>query len=164
MELLTPGIGLVFWMTLSFGLVLMILRKYAWRPILSSIKARERSIVRSLVNARRIEEEMQQTDVRKEKILAEAEKMYHERLEKADQEAEELMAASRLKASEEAKRILDEAVSVVEAQKKAAMLEIREHIASLSFDIAEKVLEEEFHDKDRNVRYVSKLLDEMILN
>ncbi len=164
MELLTPGIGLIFWMTLSFGLVLMILRKYAWRPILSAIKARERSIVRSLVNARRIEEEMLQVDIQKEKILKEAERLYHERLEKADQEAEELMVASRLKATNEARRILDEAGNVVEAQKKLAMMEIREHIATLSFDIAEKVLEEEFHDKERNTRYVGKLLDEMILN
>lgn len=164
MELLTPGIGLVFWMGLSFGLVLVILRKYAWIPILSAIRARERTIVRSLVTAKRMDEELAKADLKKEEKLAEAERLYLEMLEKAGVEADAILERARQEAENKAAQILGEAQQVVDAQKRTAMMEIKDQIAMLSVDMAEKVLRHEFDDKGRNRRYVGRLLDEMILN
>ena len=164
MELITPGLGLVVWMGLSFGLVLLILRKYAWKPILSTIRARERTIVRSLVNARHIEEEMQKVEALKSQRLEEAELIYRQMLERAERDAgalaEKIIADARL----EANRQLGDAGKVIDAQKRKAMLEIRDQIAGLSLEMAERVLEEEFRDRERSSRYVSQLLDQLILN
>lgn len=164
MELITPGLGLVVWMGISFGLVLVILRKYAWKPILATIRARERTIVRSLVNARHIEEEMKRVEVLKRERMEEAERLYAQMLERAREEAAEVVEKAVVEARQEAAKLLGEADKIIEAHKRQAMLEIRDQIAGLSVEMAERVLQEEFHDKERNTRYVNRLLDKMILN
>jgi F-type H+-transporting ATPase subunit b len=164
MELITPGLGLIVWMGLAFGLVLLILRKYAWKPILSTIRARERTIVRSLVNARHIEEEMQKVEVMKRLRMEEAERLYSQMLERARQDARELAEKTLSEARLEANRLLADAEKIIDGQKRLAMMEIRDQIAGLSLEMAERVLEEEFSDKGRSTRYVSQLLDQLILN
>ena len=164
MELITPGLGLIFWMAISFGLVLLVLRKYAWRPILGAIRARERTIARSLINAKRMEEEMQHLEEVKRQRLAEAENLHHQMVERARQEAGDLLIRAGKEARKEAARILGEAEKAVEAQKRLAMMEVRDQIASLSLDMAQQVLQEEFSDRERNERFVGELLDRMILN
>jgi F-type H+-transporting ATPase subunit b len=164
MELITPGLGLVVWMGISFGLVLLILRKYAWKPILATIRARERAIVRSLVNARHVEEEMQRVEVLKRERLEEAERIYGQMLERARAEAKEVVDKAVAEARQEAAKLLGETEKIIEVHKRQAMLEIRDQIAGLSLEMAERVLQEEFSDKDRNTRFVNQLLDQMILN
>lgn len=164
MELITPGLGLVVWMGISFGLVLLILRKYAWKPILTTIRARERSIVRSLVNAKHIEEEMQRMEALKRERIEEAERLYGQMLEHAKAEAKDVVDKAVAEARKEAAKLLGEAEKIIEAHKRQAMLEVRDQIAGLSLEMAERVLQEEFRDKDRNTRFVNQLLDQMILN
>lgn len=164
MELITPGLGLIFWMTLSFGLVLLVLRKYAWQPILASIRVRERVIAKSVINSRRIEEELAGLEqIKLEKIL-ETEKFIQEIQQHAHEEAAEIIAQAKRTAVMESRRIIDEAVRSIAIQKKAALMEVKGEVARLSVDMAEKVLQEEFSDKSRNTLFVQQLLDKMILN
>jgi len=164
MELIKPGLGLIFWMTVSFGMVLLILRKFAWQPILANIRARERTIARSLINARRMEEEMLGLEKLKAEKAAEIEKLAREMMLQANMEADKILDESRKKALDEAAKILDDANGVIESQKKAAMMEIKDQVASLSVEIAEKVLQEEFSDKEKSSRYVHQLLEKVMLN
>ncbi len=164
MELLMPGLGLIFWMTVSFGFVLLILKKYAWKPILHVLNQREKQLAKSFSDARRIEYEMSQLAVIKSTRIAEADKMHSEITAKARLDAEKIIEEAKQKAMEEARIISEKADEMVEAYKKQAMLEIRGQLSSLSLDIAEKVLQEEFSDRSRNASYVNKLLEKVAAN
>lgn len=164
MELLMPGLGLIFWMTVAFGVVLIILKKYAWKPILNVLNQREAKLAQSLANARRIEQEMAKLAELKTAKVAEAEQIYSETTKKAHVEAEKIIDQARETARMEAKEIMDRADELIDAYKKEAMREIQSQLSALSLDIAEKVLNEEFSDRDRNARYVKKLLDQVVEN
>jgi len=164
MELVSPGLGLIFWMTLAFGIVLLILRKYAWRPILNTIHERERAISQSLRDAQHIQRELAALEQVKQSKLKEAEKLRLELLAQARNEADEMLRSARTKASDEASQLMEDAKRAVEAQRKAAINEIRGQIALLSIDIAEKVLEKELKDKKAGQQLVNQLLDRVILN
>lgn len=164
MELLMPGLGLIFWMTVAFGLVLIILKKYAWKPILNVLNQREAKLAQSLANAKRIEKEMASLAEMKTAKVAEAEQIFNETTKKAHAEAEKIIEEAREKARLEAKEIMDRADELTEAYKKEAMREIQSQLSALSLDIAEKVLHEEFSDRDRNARYVKKLLEQVVEN
>ena len=164
MELIKPGLGLIFWMTISFIMVLLILRKYAWQPILSNVRARERTIARSLINAKRIEEEILHLEKLKLVRVAEAEKVAGNMLKQASADAGIILKQARDKALEDAAKILDNASAIIENQKKAALRDIKSQVASLSVELAEKVLQEEFSDREKSTRYVHQLLDKVALN
>lgn len=164
MELIEPGLGLIFWMTVSFSLVLVILRKYAWQPILANIRTRERKIAKSLINARKIDEDLQKMEKLKTEKVAEAEKTAREMLQEANNEAGAIVEQARKKALKEASKIMDEANKTIEAQKHAALLAIKSQVADLSLELAQKVLQEEFSDVEKSNRYVHQLLDKVMLN
>ncbi len=164
MELLMPGLGLIFWMTLAFGLVLLILKKYAWKPILNVLNQREAKLAQSFANARRLEVEMKQLGELKSTKIAEAEQIYKETTAEAHAKAEKIIADAREKARQEAREIMKRADELIASYKKDAMREVQSQLSALSLDIAEKVLHEEFSDRDRNARYVKKLLDEVVEN
>ncbi len=164
MELLMPGLGLIFWMTVSFGFVLLILKKYAWKPILHVLNQREKKLAKAFSDARRIEYEMSQLAVLKTDKVAEAEKLYEEITAKAHAEGERIIVAAKEKAREEARIIGEKSDEMIEKYKIEAMMEIRSQLSALSLDIAEKVLNEEFSDRERNTRYIHKLLEEVATN
>ncbi len=159
-----PGLGLIFWMTIAFGLVVYILKKFAWKPILLMLQERERQLVKSQSDARRIEMEMTQLSQLRARKLAEGEKLVEQMTIEAHSKAEAILEEAREKAREEARIIISRADETVEAFKKEAMQEIRAQISSLSIDMAEKILEDEFSDRDRNTHYVDMLLDKLVLN
>jgi F-type H+-transporting ATPase subunit b len=164
MELLMPGLGLVIWMTIAFGIVLLILKKYAWTPILNVLQERENKLAQSFSDAKRIEQEMSELATLKTEKIAEAEKVFNEITAKAQTEAERIIDDAKEKAREEARMIKEKADELVESYKQEAMREVKNQLSALSLDIAEKVLLEEFSDKKRNARYVNKLLDEVVMN
>ncbi len=159
-----PGLGLIFWMTIAFGLVVYILKKFAWKPILLMLQERERQLVKSQSDARRIEMEMTQLSQLRARKLAEGEKLVEQMTIEAHSKAEAILEEAREKSREEARIIISRADETVEAFKKEAMQEIRAQISSLSIDMAEKILEDEFSDRDRNTHYVDMLLDKLVLN
>ncbi len=164
MELLMPGLGLIFWMTVAFGFVMLILKKYAWKPILKVLHEREIKLAQSFSDARRIEQEMSQLEVRKQAKIQETDILCQEMTARAKAEADRIIEEAREKALAEARVITDQADEMVQAYKLQAMEEVRSQLSTLSLDIAEKILEEEFSDRDRNARYVDKLLTDMVMN
>ncbi|MFP4468196.1 MAG: F0F1 ATP synthase subunit B [Bacteroidales bacterium] len=164
MELLMPGMGLIFWMTLAFGCVLYILRKYAWKPILEVLNEREKFLAKSIGDAKRIEHEMTQLATVKTEKLAEADHARAEIIARAKAEAERIIEEAKEKAGEEARRLSVDAEKMVKKYKREAVQEVKDQLSALSVDLAEKILKEEFSDKKRNDIYVRKLLDEVTAN
>lgn len=164
MELIMPGIGLIFWMTLSFGIVLFVLRKYAWNPILGTLRERENFINNSLREGQRIKRELAELDHTKEKMILQAKEKTDEMIHQAKLDGEKIIQEAQEKARGETNKIIDAARNSITAQKKAAENEIRQQIVLLSVDLAQKVLSEEFTDTQKKNQYVNKLLDDIKLN
>ncbi|MBS4012727.1 MAG: F0F1 ATP synthase subunit B [Bacteroidetes bacterium] len=164
MELITPGIGLVFWTIIAFSTVLFILKKYAWKPILGALKAREQRIDESLVNAEKIKQEYEGMEQVKEKSLARIELEKQDILNKAKGTAEEIIKQAQIKAVQEGERIIADARKAFEAERKQAIEDMKRQVTLLSLDIAEKVLQEEFVDKSKQVNYINRVLEGINLN
>lgn len=164
MELVTPGIGLIFWMTLSFGLVLLILRKFAWKPILSTIKERENFIAGSIRHSKKIQRELAELDTTKEKLLLQAKDKADELIRQAKLDGEELVKKAQAQARKEAQQIVEAAKNGIMAERRAAENEIRQQIVMLSMDVAQKVLREEFNDVNKKTQYINNLLEDIQLN
>ena len=164
MDLVTPGIGLLFWMTLSFGIVLFLLKKFAWKPILSGIKERETTIEESLNLAQKAKEEMKALQSNNEKLLIEA-RAERDNILKAGRDAKDaIIAEAKLKASSEADRIISQAQEAINNEKLAAITELKNQVASLSIDIAEKILRQELSADDKQKALVRNLLEDISLN
>ncbi len=156
--------GLIFWTTIAFGIVLYILKRYAWKPIMETIKSREDKISESLYNADKIKKEFEQIEEVKEKFFAEIEEEKQLILNNAKHSAEEIIKEAQHKAISESERIISDARKLIEIEKKQSLEEVKKQVAVLSIDMAEKVLEEEFADKTKQVSYINKLLEDVSLN
>lgn len=164
MELVTPGIGLIFWMLLSFSIVLFILKRYAWKPILKMIKEREDSIDGALKMADKAKEEMAKLQSDNEKILAEARKERDALLKDAREMKDKIIADAKNQASIEANKLVESAKSSINTEKLAALTEIKNQIAFLSVDIAEKILQKELSSELRQKEYIENLVKDINLN
>jgi len=164
MELVNPGIGLIFWMTLAFGIVLWVLAKYAWKPILKSLKDREDSIDQALHEADKARQEMKALKFSNEELLAEAKEERDKLLKQAREIKEKLIEDARLKANEESNRIIESAREAIQNEKMAAMIDLKNQIAKLSIEIAEKVLERELDNTIKQTDYVDQLIKKADLN
>jgi F-type H+-transporting ATPase subunit b len=164
MELVSPGIGLIFWMTLSFGTVLLILRKFAWRPILSTIKERESFIAGSIRHSKKIERELAELDATKEKLLLQAKGMADDVIKKAKADGEDIIHKAQIQARKEANQIIEAAKTSIMAERRAAEREIKQQIVLLSLDVAQRVIKEEFQDIKKKNQYIDKLLEDIQLN
>lgn len=164
MELITPGIGLVFWMLLTFTLVLLILKKYAWKPILNMIKEREESIDGALKMADKAKEDMAKLQSDNEKILAEARKERDTLLKDAREMKEKIINEAKGQASIEANKLIENAKASINSEKMAALSEIKNQIAFLSVDIAEKIIKKELSSDLRQKEYIENLVKDINLN
>lgn len=164
MDLVTPDVGLIFWTTLSFLILVFILGKFAWKPILNSVNERETSILSALEEAENARKEMENLTADNERILKEA------RVERENmiKEARDIKTKMISDAKEEAKVTADamivQAQEAIENEKKSAMADIKNQIASLSIDIAEKVVKEELSNKDKQLKLVEDMLGDTTLN
>jgi len=164
MDLVSPGIGLIFWSTLFFLLLLFILGKFAWPSILTAIRARNESIKQALKAADRAKEEMKKLQADNEKIIAEAREERNAMLREAKEIKEKLIAEAREQASDEAKKIVKSARESIKSEKRAAINEMKEQMARLSVDIAEKILRKKLEDTKEQKSLVEKLISEADLN
>jgi F-type H+-transporting ATPase subunit b len=164
MALVTPDIGTIFWMFLMFVAVLVILRKFAWVPILNALENRERSIRDSLSSADRAREEMEQLKADNEKIMARARQERDDMLRETKKTSEQILAEAREKASEEARLLLEATRELIENEKTSAVDEIRRKVAELSVDIAEKILREKLKDDKQQKELVENLIKDIKLN
>jgi F-type H+-transporting ATPase subunit b len=164
MELIQPGIGLIFWMTLSFALVLFVLGKYAWKPIMKMLKERENAIDGALNEANKAREEMKQLKVDNEKLLKEAKEERDAILAEARKIREKMIEEARIKAGQEAQRVVDSAKERIENEKMAAIIDLKNQIAQLSIEIAEKVVKAELSKDKKHEELIRRLIKETHIN
>lgn len=164
MDLVTPGIGMIFWSTLFFLVLLFILGKFAWPAILAAIKARNESIRQALDAANKAKEEMAQLQADNEKILAEAKAERYALLQEAKEVKDKMIADAKEKATEEAKKLVQNAREAIRTEKAAALNDMKEQMAHLSVDIAEKILKVKLANDKAQKELVDKLINEADLN
>jgi len=164
MELVSPGIGLIFWMTLSFLIVLFILKKFAWKPIMKSLHEREDTIDEALHAADRAREDMKKLKFDNEELLKQAKEERDEILKAARKVKDSIIEESKIKANDEANRIIESAKEAIENEKLAAITDLKNQLATLSIDIAEKLIKEELSTNIKQHDYIKKLVDEVHFN
>ncbi|MBN2668746.1 MAG: F0F1 ATP synthase subunit B [Bacteroidales bacterium] len=164
MDLITPGIGLVFWMFLTFLTVLFLLKKFAWKPILNSLKEREDSIENALKAADDARAQMEQLQSDNEKILAKAREERDSLLKEARETQELIISESKAKAKEEADKLIKAAQISIENEKNAAVESMKIQIVSLSVEIAEKILRKQLEDAKAQNELISELVKDIKLN
>ena len=164
MQLVFPGIGLIFWTTLAFLIVWIGLAKFAWKPILNAIKEREQSIDDALSQAQKAKEDVQALHSDNERILAEARAERDRILIEAKDAKNKMISEAKDKASEEGKRIIAEAREAIENDKKAAMTDVKNLVASLSIEISEKLLLKNFDSKTEHKEFVERQIQNIKLN
>ena len=164
MELVNPGIGLLFWMTLSFGLLLFVLGKFAWKPILKAIHEREDSIEAALHSAEKAREDMQALKADNEILLKQAREERDAMLRDARKMKDGILEEARTKANEQGQRIIETARESIQFEKMAAITELKNQIAIFSIEIAEKVIEQELSDKEKQKQFTEKLIEKIKLS
>ncbi len=164
MSLINPGFGLVIWMTLAFGILLWILAKFAWPAIISALADREKSIEEALLAAEKAREAMENLKLGNEELIREAKDERDDILKEARALREKMINEAKDKAQVSADKIVESARERIESEKKAAIVEIKNTIATYSIEIAEKILREELKDKKAQTAYAEKLLKETSLN
>ncbi|MBS1637716.1 MAG: F0F1 ATP synthase subunit B [Bacteroidetes bacterium] len=164
MNLVTPGIGLIFWTTIVFLLLLFLLSKYAWKPILSAIKTREKGIEDALAAAENAKKEMQELKSANEAILAEARAERDAMLKEARDTKDSIINEAKTKATKEAERIMTSTREQIANEKNAAIAELKNQVATLSIEIAEKILKSELSSDEKQKALVSNLMKDVNLN
>jgi F-type H+-transporting ATPase subunit b len=154
-SLTTPAIGTLFWSVLIFGLFFLILTKFAWKPILNAVKARDEMIRGSLESAEKAKEEMLKLQSDNEAILRKAREERENILKEAREVRDKLISEAKGKATEEAEKLIEKARTGIENEKLKALSEIHEQVATLSVDIASKLLGEKLKPSGEQ----SKLID-----
>jgi F-type H+-transporting ATPase subunit b len=164
MDLVTPEIGLIFWSTLSFLLLLFILRKFAWKPILKAVSDREDGIKNALATAENARKEMQNLTADNERILKEARTERDGLLKEAREIKENIISEAKDEAQQQAEKVIEQAKATIQAEKQAAIADLKNQVAELSIGIAEKVVRQELSDKDKQIELVEKMLKEVTIN
>lgn len=164
MELVTPSFGLIVWTTVTFLILLFLLAKFAWKPILNAVKEREESIENALNSAAKAREEMQQLKSDNEKILIEARQERDAMLKEARQMKDQMITEAKEKASEESQRLIVQAREQIENEKMRAVTDLKNLVGQMSIEIAEKILLEELSNKDKQQELIQNQLNDFKLN
>jgi len=164
MELLTPGTGLIIWQTFVFLLLVLLLGKLAWKPILSSLKEREKSIQDALDTAEKARLELSKLKTDNENLLKEArderDKMLRETREAANRMKDEAQA----EAKKSADKIIDDARTTIGIEKQAALKEIKIQVAMFSLEVAERLLKEKLANDKAQKDLVQKYVNDIKVN
>ena len=164
MDLLKPEFGLIFWTAISFALLLFILRKFAWKPILGAVNSREEGIKEALASAEKARREMENLHADNERILKEARLERETLLKEARDIKAKMISDAKDEAQAQANKMIEQAQVAIESEKKAAMTELKNLVASLSLEIAEKVVRKELSNKGSQIQLVESMLGETKLN
>jgi len=164
MDLITPGLGLVFWTALTFLFLLVILRKFAWKPILGAVNVREEGIQQALLSAENARKEMENIKADNERILKEARAEREAMLKDAREIKNKMISDAKEQAQEQSNKMIEQAQAAIESEKKSAMNELKNHVAGMSIDIAEKVVRAELSNRDKQLQLVESMLSDAKLN
>ena len=156
--------GLFFWQSLIFLLLIFLLRKFAWKPILDAVNEREEGIKNALLSAEIAKRDMQNLRSDNEKLLAEARVERDVILKEAREIKDKIVSEAKDEAQVQAGKMIEQAKAAINSEKNAAMAELKNQVSSLSIEIAEKVLRSELADKESQTKLVEKMLGDVKLN
>ena len=160
MSLVTPDIGLLFWMCISFGIVVFLLGKYAWKPILSSVKQRESSIEDALNEAKKMRDDMAKMSASNEEIMRQARAERETLLKDARDIRDKEISEAKTRAKAEADALLGRAREDIRNEKNAAITEMKNQVAELSIQVAERILKDKLGDAGVQKALVDKVMNE----
>ena len=163
-KLITPEIGLMFWTCVVFSILLILLKKYAWKPILSAVDARNKSIDEALSMAKKARDEMASLQADNENLLQEARRERDVLLKEAREIKSKIIAEAKSTAKVEADKMISSAKDVINNEKSAAISELKSSVGELSIEIAEKILKAELNDPNQQRNYVAKMIKDVKLN
>ena len=164
MELVKPEFGLIFWMSISFLIVVFLMRKFAWGPILSSLKERETSISDALNAAKKAKEEVANMTAENERILQEARNERDVLLREAREAKDQIINESRAKAQVEGDRLITLAREAITNEKMAAITDLKNQVAYLSIEIAEKMIRQKLSNDEQQKAIVQEMLKDVKMN
>ena len=162
--MIEPGIGLLFWMTLTFIILLFLLAKFAWKPILTAVNDREVSIIDALNQAKLAKQEMAQLKEDNERILREARAERDGILKEAREMKDKIVNEAKDRAKVEGEKMIAAARQSIQSEKNAAMAEIKSQIGTLSVNIAENILREKLNNDGAQNALVENILNKSNLN
>ena len=163
-KLIQPELGLIFWMTLSFLIVMFILKKFAWKPILKALSDREDNIEEALNTAKKAKEEMIALKSDNERLLNEARAERDMMLKEARDTKDAIIAEAKGKAQVEANKIMTSAREAINNEKMAAITELKNQVAKMSIEIAEKILRHELSNDEKQKALMDNLIRDISLN
>lgn len=158
------SLGLFVWQTLIFVLLVLLLRKFAWKPILNAINDREEGIKNALAEAEKARQEMQNINADNERVLKEARIERDSMLKDAREIKENMISEAKEEAREQANKLIEQAKTTIENEKLAAITDLKNQVADLSINIAEKVVKKELSSKDKQLELVEDMLGDIKLN
>ncbi|MCV9388678.1 F0F1 ATP synthase subunit B [Reichenbachiella ulvae] len=161
MELVTPGIGLIFWQTITFLIVLGLLAAFVWRPITDALRAREGFIADSLDAAENAKKEISQLKADNEYLLQEARAERDKILAAANDAAKKIKEEAKEETAKITAKMTEDARALINSEKNAALSEVKDLVASLSLDIAEKILRKNLEDKKAQETLVQELIKDI---
>lgn len=156
--------GLFFWQAIILLILIALLVKFAWKPIMASITEREEGIQNALLAAENAKRDMQNLQADNEKLLAEARAERDNMLKEAREMKDKMVADAKAEAQAQGEKMIAQAKATIDSEKNAAMAELKSHVSSLSIEIAEKLLKEELANKDAQTKLVEKMLGDAKLN
>jgi F-type H+-transporting ATPase subunit b len=157
------SIGLFFWQTVIFIFLILLLKKFAWKPILDAVNEREEGIKNALLSAEKAKEEMASLQSDNEETLKKARSERDSLLKEAREIKQQLIDEAKSEAKSEAKKIISQAQETIQNEKNAAIVDLKNQVAGLSIDIAEKVLKEKLSDDKTQMELVKDLVKEVTL-
>jgi len=164
MDLLLPKLGLIVWTFLAFLIVFYILKKFAWKPILKSLKDRENNIAESLATAQKVKQEMTLLKSDNEALLVKAREERAALIKDAKDVSDKMIAEAKEKAKTEYDRIVADAQMAINQQKMAAITDLKNQVGNLVIEVSEKVLRRELSNKAEQEKYIQQLAGEVKLN
>jgi len=164
MQLLTPSFGLLIWTLLAFLIVFFILKKYAFPAIVGGLKKREQTIAEALATAEKVKLEMAQLKNENEALLTKAREERSQLLKEARETKDKIINEAKEQAKTEANKIVVEAQAAINAQKMAALTDVKNQVGQLVIEVSEKVLRKELANKEAQEGYIKGLVNEVKLN
>ena len=162
MSLVTPAVGLMFWTCVIFVLLILVLKKFAWKPILSAVDQRNESISNSLLAAQKARDEIASLTANNEQIIAQAKLDRDALLKEAREMKNEIISKAKETATNEADKIISSAKEQITNEKMKALTELKNQVAAISIEMAEKVLGSELSNADAQKDLVNRALKEKI--
>ena len=156
--------GLFFWQAIILVILIVLLAKFAWKPILTALAAREEGISNALLAAENAKKDMQNLKADNEKLLADARAERDAMIKEAREIKEKMIADAKSEAQAQGEKMIESAKASIESEKNAAMAELKNQVSSLSLEIAETLLKGELSNKEAQTKLVEKMLGDAKLN